>query len=68
MTYLFITRRKDSAALVFCFSYIITWCIKSTFVPCLSPGDHNENKVFLDLYYAIPVKVCTCDDFAAIVG
>ena len=38
-------------------SYIITCCIKSTFVLCISPRDHNENKVFLDLYYAIPATV-----------
>ena len=45
MTYLFITRLKDSAALVFCFSYIIASCIKSTFVLYISPRDYNENSV-----------------------
>ena len=54
-TYLSITRLKDAAALGFCLSYIITCCVKSNFFLCSSPKDNNGNKVFLDLYFAIPV-------------
>ena len=26
-------------------------------VLCISPRDYNENKIFLDLYYAVPATV-----------
>ena len=43
--YLFIIRLKDSAALVVCFSYIIAWCMKCTFVAYISPKDYSENSL-----------------------
>ena len=43
--------------LLFLIYYYMLYCIKSTFVVCISSRDHNENKVFLDLYYAIPATV-----------
>ena len=45
MTYLFITRLKDSAALVFCFSDIIAWCIKSTLVLYIFAIDYNQKSL-----------------------
>ena len=30
---------------MFCLSYIIAWCIKSTFVLKISPRDYNENSL-----------------------
>ena len=47
----------------------ICLCQYSPFVSLYSPRDHNENKVYLDLYYAIPaifsldVKFLDASDF-----
>ena len=45
--------------------------IKSSFVLYISLRDHNENKVFFDMYHAMPATVVfiyICDDFVVIVG
>ena len=51
---LLLTRLDHSDPHPFCQLYIYS-TVPSTFL--CSPKDHNENKVYLDLYYAIPVTV-----------